>query len=214
MRLAARGVPLFNAVQVPEVGRKLARFLQVKQGSVTPTVAPDLYPVVIVGNLERESADDIEVERPMIDSIIITSLGTDIAVTWHFGNPPGSSCLFIVEHLMCSANITARWDVVLNSNQPGGIAGMTLGTPKPRNTQTTGATALTGNSAALWGAKGNAIAGGGNFSSRYILANTSEDLLAEPFVLTPGFAIRVQRSGAIAGEQQLTPIWRERRLVA
>jgi hypothetical protein len=199
-------------VQVPEVSKKLANFLQVKESTIAPGVAPDLFPVIVVGDLTKESIEDTSIERPLIDSIVLTSIAADIAVVWHLGNPASSGTVVIVDHIVVGGTVQARWDIVLTTNLIP--VGSTLGTPKPRHTGMNNVTAIDGKSAVQgqWGAKSNAIAGGGNFSSRYVAAYSNYDIMTEPMILTPGFALRVQRAGGIAMEQQATFIWRERRL--
>lgn len=205
-----------NLIQAPEVGRKVARGFGIRETNAVTTVVPEIYPVAVIADFAKDQAEDLEVERPCYEALVMTAINTDIATVWHFGVNPGLDIIAIVDEIICSGNVANTWtlhDRPQNNTPP---AGATVGEGHFRHMGiNAGSPTIASPSACTFQAAVNTTAGGAYVIYSHAPANTPIRLVqGQQIYIPPGKSIRIQAGGGINANLACSIYWRERRLTA
>jgi len=175
--------PPRNLVQTPEIPRKLARFLGMREAGSAPTMASEIQPVIVVGDVSKDQVEDVQAERPYGDGLVITGLVGDLSHTWHFGLDKAiQNQILILDRITVTANVNTDFAIAIGLGDSP--IGASLGSPKCKHT---GAVILS--SACTFSAKQNQPCNTGLSPSRfiarrYILARAARGYLGPSYITT------------------------------
>lgn len=79
-----------NAIQIPDIDQKLARYLGIRNERIAPVVAPELVPVIVMADLSQQPTQGVSAGKRVLYAHTTPVVHPATGAYFEFHNPEGS----------------------------------------------------------------------------------------------------------------------------